>query len=117
MEFLLLLYALSSVILWFKALLGAEFSNWILLEFGDSLEVFNEDKYEGQFEKILEIAPSLYVFWSLTAIVTLAFTSKTDDFLLMSSGRKCSSYTEKNFENQTYFKFFWKSKKTSQQKI
>ena len=29
-------------------LLRVEFSSRILLAFGDSLEVFNEDKYEGQ---------------------------------------------------------------------
>ena len=29
----------------------------LLFECSDSLEVFNEDEYEGHFDRILEIAP------------------------------------------------------------
>ena len=57
MEFLLLLYAKSSIALAFNAVLSAEFSNQILQESGDFLEVVTENKYEGEFGKILGITP------------------------------------------------------------
>ena len=69
-NFFWFLYAKSLMKLWFKALLRAEFSCWIHLESGESQEVFNENKYEGQLGKILGIEPSWrYVFWNFTAIM------------------------------------------------
>jgi len=87
-------YANASLTLSFKALLSAELSSRILLESGDSLKVIDDDRYEGQFGRILGIAPLQRDFFlSLTSIAAPVFSSKADTSLLMSSGRKCSSHT------------------------